>query len=87
MATPAAALYTGGIEAVSLTKPNPFLETKFILTKNHLFIKRCRDADEKVIRMTKCVLSSHSVLPTNSWDLTPRAKQSALLLLFPQGFR
>lgn len=72
---PPAVLYIGGIEVVSSTETYLFLETKFILTKIHLFIKRCRDAKEKVIRMTRCVHSSqcaaHKFL---GFDLAPRAK-------------
>lgn len=52
-------------------------ETKLILTKIHLFIKRCRDANGKVIKMTKFLLSSHSVLPTiGSWDVVQFPEQS-----------
>lgn len=49
---------------LSLTKTYLFFDSKLILMKIPLFIKRCRDANGKIIRMTEFVLFSHSVLST-----------------------
>lgn len=58
--------------------------------KIHLFIERSRDSSVKVIDMTEKTLPSlyplYTVLPILCFGLVPRAKGSAVIMLFPQEF-